>query len=189
MPQPDDESGITLVEILFSLVILGIVLTAFVQVIAGGLRSLSDSGNRQQSSQMSTEVIETLRALSPAEAALYVDPLVTDATEVDPTAVSDCTAQIDDDGDGTVDRTPLGFDPDGPGPLDCEELRTSSQGAITSTMPYAGTAQGVTVTTIATISKEALTEGMGRVTVVLDYSSPGAQQIRRQALFSEVSRG
>lgn len=178
------EDGITLVEIMISLVILGVVLIAFLQSMVGSLRSLGDSGSRQESSQLSTEVIEELRALSPPEIAL-------DADTVDTVALSDCTAQVDDDGDGTVDRTPAGYDPDGAGPLACEELVVRGFGAITSSLPYAGTVDGVTVTTIATAqASDDVQSGVTRVTVVLDYELPGGtKQVRREALFSEVSRG
>lgn len=178
------EEGITLIEIVISLVILGVVLIAFLQTMVGGLRSLNDSGARQTSSQLSTEVIEELRAMSPPEIALRT-------TAVDLAALSDCTAQVDDDDDGTVDRTPAGYDPDGAGPLACEELVVRGAGAITSSEPFARTKDGVTVTTFATAQTSSNVQtGITRVTIVLDYDLPGgASQVRRQALFSEVSRG
>lgn len=186
----DDEAGITLVEIMISLLILGLVLTTFFTVITGGLQSLSDSGNRQDSSQLSTQSIETLRSVSPAEVALKVDPLDPGAS-VDVAAFSNCTADVDDDADGTIDRTAPGFDPDDAGPVACEELVTTPQGAVRPALPFNGTSDGVTVTTAPTYVAEAgVQSDVVRVTVVLDYElQNGPQQVRRQAYFSEVSRG
>lgn len=189
----EPEAGITIVEIVISLVLLGIVLSAFLGVMVNGLRALTDSGQRQVSSQQATEVLEVLRAKTPSEIALYDDPLVTDAAEVDLTTITNCTASVDDDGDGTIDRTPAGYDPDGAGPLPCEELRALPSGAITAAtdQPYFGTEDGVTVQTVATrVAEGGVQNGLTRVTVVLTYQLPeGVETVRRQSLFSEVSRG
>lgn len=179
MPQIDDESGITLVEIMVSLLLLGVVLTAFFAVLTSGLRSLSESRARQSSSQLATEIIEELRRLSPSEIAMYNDPLVTHSEEFDPATVS-CPGS----GAGF-------FDPDGDGPLGCEEIVTADQGAIRNGAPFQVTVDGITVTTIATeVNDVDVPDDTIRVTVVLDYAIAGStDQIRRSALFSEVSRG
>lgn len=181
MPKFDDESGITLVEIVLSLLILGVVLTALFGVLTGGLRSLSESRARQTSSQLATEIIEELRRLSPSEIAMYYDGTLDEPEEFDPTTVpSTCAAgYFDPDGDGT-------------GPLGCEKIATADQGAIRDAPPFQTTFEGVTVTTIATevAIDAAIPEDTIRVTVVLDYSTAvNDEQIRRSALFSEVSRG
>lgn len=176
MPQIDDESGITLVEIVLSLLLLGVVLSALFSVLTGGLRSLSESRARQTSSQLATEVIEELRRLSPSEIAMFDDP-------VDPEAFDPLTVSCGGD--------PGEFDPDGDGPLGCEVIATAGQGAIRNAAPFQTTFDGVTVTTIATeVADPAVPDDTIRVTVVLDYSTAqGDEQIRRSALFSEVSRG
>lgn len=184
MRQADDESGITLVEIMLSLLVLGVVLTAFFTVVTGGLQSLSESRARQMSSQLSTEVIEELRRLSPSEIAMNDDD--TSGDYFDTSTVS-CT-----DSGGTTHSG--WFDPDGDGPLDCEEIETAMQGAITSKAPYqTTTTEGITVTTIATNAEPTnsdVPDDTVRVTVVTEYSLPaGTEEIRRSALFSEVSRG
>lgn len=178
MRQIDDESGITLVEITLSLLVLGVVLTAFFSVLTGGFRSLSESRARQTSSQLSTEIVEELRRLSPSEIAMYNDG-TGDPEEFDPSTVS-----CDGSGAGY-------FDPDGDGPLGCEKIATADQGAIRNAAPFQTTFDGVTVTTIATeVADPAIPDDTIRVTVVLDYSTAeNDEQVRRSALFSEVSRG
>lgn len=175
----DDEAGITLVEIAVSLVILGFVLTTFFLVITNGLQSLSDSRARQSSSQVSTEIVEQLRALPASQIAMYT-PATADGNQFDPGSVV-C--------DGVAGQ----YDPDGPGPLGCEVIRVSDQGEILGVAPFQGAVPGelVTVTTIATVAEGAdVPPETTRVTVVLDYTLPdGSEQIRRSALFSEVSRG
>ena len=192
MSRTQDEAGMTLVEIVVALLLLGVVLTAFFRVITGGLQSLSDSGQRQDASQLTTESIETLRSLAPSEVALKVDPMITEADEVDVTALSNCVAHLDDDGDGTSDRTAPGyFDPDAGGMAECEELVTNPQGAVTSTVPFNGTKYGVDITTVPTlVSTAGVQSDVTRVTTIVTYElQDGVQTIRRQAYFSEVSRG
>lgn len=174
----DDEAGITLVEIMVSLVIIGVVLTAFFTVLTGGLQSLSESRTRQTTSQLSTAIIEDLRRLAPSEIAMYDDPTGVFPGEFDPTTVS-CAG------------TPGEFDPDGPGPLGCEVIVTNPLGAIRDEAPFQETVDAVDVVTIAT---EAVGAGVPddtvRVTVVMTYDLPaGTEVVRRSGLFSEVSRG
>lgn len=177
------EDGITLVEMMIALLVLLVVFSAFVGAIIGGLRSLSESRARQFASQVATESIENLRTLPHSAVAM--------ADTVDIAAISNCTASVDDDGDGTIDRTPLGFDPDGTGPIDCEEIAARASGAITMAEPFAGTEDSVTFVTIGTFAQDDnVPSGPVRVTVESNYSlSGGSATIRRQALFSEVSRG
>lgn len=179
MGRTTDETGITLVEVMVSLLILGVVLTAFFRVITGGLQSLTETRAAQTSSQLATEIIEDLRRLSPSEIAMYNDPLATESDEFDPATVS-CVGS----GAGY-------FDPDGAGPMGCEEIVTASQGAITSDAPFQTTYEGVTVTTIATVADDPdVPDDTVRVTVLLVNSVTGTtEEIRRSALFSEVSRG
>lgn len=187
----DAEDGITLVEILISMVILGVVLTAFFEVVTGGLQSLSESNDRQDSSQLATESIERLRSLAPSEVALRVDP-ADPGGSVDPSTISNCTTDVRDTA-GIVLRTGvLGFDPDGAGAdFECEELVQSTLGAVVPALPYLGQDVGVTITTVPTRSTTAqVQDGIVRVTAVLDYENQdGPQTITRQALFSEVNRG
>lgn len=179
-----DDEGITLVEVMITLLILLVVFAAFVATIIAGLRSLSESRARQFASQVATESIENLRAHPHSAIAM-------DSDTVDILAISTCTAAVDDDGDGTIDRTPPGFDPDGPGQIGCEEIAARTSGAITMDGPFAGTEDNVTFVTIGTFAQDDnIPSGPVRVTVESDYSlSGGAATIRRQALFSEVSRG
>lgn len=173
-----EEDGITLVEIMLTLVILSIVLSAMFSVIIGGLQSLSESRARQTASQVATEQIETLRTLAPSEVAMYNDPLVSLSAEFDPaTVVCGGTA-------GT-------YDPDGAGPLGCETVATLSLGAVTSDLPWQGERDGVTVETIVTeATGTGVPAGAVRVTVVSTYEfSDGVEEVRRSALFSEVARG
>ena len=175
----DDEAGITLVEIMLSLLLLGIVLTAFFAVITNSLRSLSDSRLRQTASQVSTELIEDLRVLSPSEIAMYNDPNDGVGGDFDATTVS-CGGNTGS------------FDPDGDGPLGCETIVVDTFGAVTAAAPWqTTTTDGVTITTIATeVDDVDVPAGTVRVTVVADYTLPnGSEQIRRSALFSEVPRG
>lgn len=187
------EDGITLVEIMISLLVLGVVLSAFFQVITGGLRSLSDSNNRQDASQIATDSIETLRALSPPEIAMLVDPLAAPAGEVDLATFPTCTASVDHDDDPvTANVSVTGFDPDGAGPIPCEQIVQSPQGAITSTAPFNATINGVDLLTVATFTMDGagVQDGVVRVTAVSEYDiGAGAEVIRRQAYFSEINRG
>lgn len=178
------EDGITLIEVMITLFLLLVVFSAFVATIIGGLRSLSESRARQFASQVATESIEHLRTQTHAAIAM-------DSDTVDLVAISDCTASVDDDGDGTIDRTPLGFDPDGPGPIGCEEIAARASGVITTAEPFAGTEDNVTYVTVGTFAQDGdIPSGTVRITVESAYSLPGdAATIRRQALFSEVSRG
>jgi len=176
----DDEAGITLVEVLVSIVILGIVLTAFFQVMAGNLQSLSDSRARQEASQLTTEVIELLRSFQPPEIAMFDDPLMTDPDEFVMTfSTVGCVA-------GQVD-------PDGDGPIGCEALRGTDGGAITSVLPWQGSRPGSPIT-ISTWATDATGTDVPpdsiRVTVTATYElTDGPQVVRRQALFSRVGRG
>lgn len=175
----DDEAGITLVEVLVSIIILGIVLTAFFQVMAQNLRSLSDSEARQEASQATTERIELLRDLQPPEIAMFVDPLITDPDEFNENfSAGGCAA---------------GFvDPDGGGTIGCEALRITDGGAITSTAPWQETLTDspITVTTWATEATGAdVPPNSIRVTVTASYElTNGPQVVRRQAIFSTVGR-
>lgn len=178
MPHTDDQSGITIVEIMVSLAILGLVLTTFFMVITNGLQSHSDAGARQNSSQLSTEVIEGLRTVAPAEVAMYV-PATADSESFDPTSVSCGGVQGE-------------YDPDGDGPLGCEEVVVADLGAIRVAEPYNFTSpEGITVTTIATLAEDPeVPDNTVRVTVVTEYQIAGdAGLIRRSSLFSEVPRG
>lgn len=184
MHRLSDDEAITLVEVMISMLIMLVVFAAFVGTIIAGLHSLSESRARQFASQVATESIENLRTRSHPAIAMDSDTVVI-------TTISDCTAAVDDDGDGTIDRTPLGFDPDGSGPIGCEEIAARAGGVITSDDPFAGTEDNVTYATISTFAQDDdIPSGPVRVTVESRYSLPGdAATIRRQALFSEVSRG
>lgn len=178
MRRDTGEAGITLVEIMVSLLVLGLVLTTFFTVITNGLRSLSESRARQTTSQASTEIIEELRRLAPSEIRMYNDPAVADGAEFDPSTVS-CGGNTGE------------FDPDGPGPLACEEIVTNPLGAIRNADPFFSTVDRVTVETFATEAVGAgIPDDTVRVTVVMTYDLDGAvEEVRRSALFSEVSRG
>lgn len=182
MHRVDDEAGITLVEIMVSLLVLGLVLTAFFRVVTGGLESLSESRARQTTSQVSTEIIEELRRLSPSEIALRDDP----AVEGEPGEIKATSFECL----GTAGE----FDPDGPGPLGCEVVVSNSQGAIVSDVdaPFQRVVDAVTVVTVPTLADTStgIPDDTVRVTVVMEYELGGdAEVVRRSALFSEVSRG
>lgn len=174
----EDEAGITLVEVLVAIVVLGIVLTAFFEVMTGNLRSLSDSRARQEASQASTEVLERLRATTPAEIAMNID--TANADRFVPATVS-C---------GTPTAVQGRIDPDGDEPLGCEELRLNTSGVIENVMPWFGDTNNVSVSTYATTAAGTnVPAGSIRVTVVVDYElADGPKQIRRSAFFSEVPR-
>lgn len=105
-------------------------------------------------------------------------PVIADGEEFDPTSVS-CG--------GTAGE----FDPDGPGPIGCEVLVTSTLGAIRNTEPFFDAVDRVDVVTIATeASGIGIPDGTVRVTVVATYEvAAGSGVVRRSGLFSEVSRG
>ena len=174
----DDEAGITLVEIIVSLFVLGLLLTTFFTVLIGGLGSLSESRARQTTSQVATEIIEELRRLSPSEIAMYNDPLDTTGPVFDPTTVS-------------CGGVPGEFDPDGPGPIGCEVVVTATQGAIRDEAPFQASVDAVDVVTIATAATgPGVPDDTVRVTVVGTYAVANSTgEIRRSTLFSEVSRG
>lgn len=173
MHRLSDDEAITLIEVMIALLVLLVVLSAFVATIIAGFQSLSESRARQFASQVATESIENLRTLPQSAIAL-------DTNTVDIAAISNCT----------VNSLP-GFDPDGPGLIDCEEIVSRPGGSITSAAPYAGTQEGVTYVTVPTYTQDgSVPSGTVRVTVESGYSLPGdTATIRRQALFSEVSRG
>lgn len=168
MQKIDDESGITLVEIMVSILILGVVLTAFFGVLARNLRSLSDSQARQEASFVASQVIETLRELPVSSARM--------AASYDPTLVScgGTNGQVDVHGDGSVCE-PLDIDPF----IDLNRIDESA--------PWTGSSDAVTYATYATTA--AGTDSV-RVTVVVDYElTDGPKQVRRSTLVSKVNRG
>ena len=174
MTNLQDDSGITLVEVMISLVLLLIVLGAFTTVVSRGLQSLSESRARQAASQVATQAIEELRNTAPVSVRINSDVVTV-------SALSNCT---------TASAT-AGFDPDGAGPLGCESFATRPGGAITTGAPFAGTEDAVTYFTGATIAEGAdVPPGSVRVVVQSRYDLPGdSAVIRRQAIFSEVPRG
>lgn len=167
------EAGITLVEIMISLIVLGVVLTAFFGVSTRNLRSISDSQARQEASFSASQVIETLYELPVTSARM--------SATYDPTLVS-CqdtsgvvtTGSVDVFGDGSV----------------CEELAIDPSivvDRIDDTAPWTGTSDAVSYATYATVV--AGTEAV-RVTVIADYElTDGPKEIRRSTLISEVDRG
>ena len=173
MKDLDRESGITLVEVVVALLVLGFVLTAYAGVLMSNLKSISDSRARQDASQAATEVIERLRDESPAAVAMKWD--------FDPATVSCGDPAVEGDvdvfGDGTLCE-PLALDPD-----------AASSGIIDGTAPWAGTLGAVDYRVYAT-EVSGTPAGRVRVTVVADYElSSGPKEIRRNTIFSEASRG
>lgn len=163
----DSEDGITLVEIMVAILILGVVLTAFFGVMARNLRSVSDSQARQEASFVASQVIETLRELPVSSARM--------AVSYDPTLVScDGPGKVDVHGDGTVCE-PLDIDPF----IDLNRIDESA--------PWTGSSDAVTYATYATTPVG--TDSV-RITVVVDYElTDGPKQVRRSTIVSEVNRG
>lgn len=168
-----DDDGITLVEIVVALFILGFVMSTFVAAQATSLQSLTDSRARQDASQVATEVLERLRDRPPSSIAM--------SPSFDPTTVS-CgdpavTGFFDVFGDGSLCE-PLAHDPD---PL--------ATGVIDDSPPWTGSLRAVDYAVYAT---EVAGDPVGRirVTVVATYElTDGPRQIHRQTFFSEISRG
>lgn len=162
------EDGITLVEIMISIFILGVVLTAAFGVFTRNLISLADSEARQEASFATSEIIETLRELPVTSARM--------ATSYDPTLVScgGTSGEVDVFGDGTCE--PLAIDPS----IDVDR--------IDNTAPWVGTTGAVSYATYATAV--AGTDAV-RVTVVAQYElgGEGLKEVRRSTLISEVERG
>lgn len=164
----DREDGITLVEIMISILLLGIVLTAYFGVMSRNLRSLSDSQARQEASFVTSQVIETLRDLPVTSARM--------AASYEPTLVScnGTTGEVDVYGDESLCE-PLEIDP------------TIEIDRIDDTAPWTGTSDAVTYATYAT--NVSGTDAV-RVTVVAQYElTDGPKEIRRNTIVSEVGRG
>lgn len=66
-----DQSGLTLVEMLVSLLILGLVLSALAGSIVASLRAISDNERTAAGATLHTEVIEQLQSLEWSDAVLY----------------------------------------------------------------------------------------------------------------------
>jgi Tfp pilus assembly protein PilV len=160
-PQPGDESGLGLVEVMVAVFVLVVALSALAHVVMNAMISVGESRLNQQATAVANRALEQARALSFETLAMRT-------------------------GHAAVTTT---YDPDGTGPLAAEPVIHTGAGAVVGT-DFHGATQGVTIATYVT-GPVAGTSAGRRVTVHATWprARGGTGQLRLSTIVTPLDRG
>lgn len=170
------QDGISLVEVLVAMSILGVVMTAFAQLVIGSLRSLALSEAQQRAHNAAVGALEYARVLNFDEVAhpwSIDDPDLPFGLSV---FVPDGSGDIFfDPGSGTL------ADPGGSSPTAEKVFLDKDGGRVTPEEGYWARSDDLELYTIVTLPPDASAGTQVRVTVVVEFEVGGQREVLRQS--------